>query len=130
MANYLFSGSVVGNRYRIDLQERNSCGWGPIVPHPLEVIDCSGGVDPFRVGTNRVASQTAAYPNPADQELTLEQGGGPVTLTDAQGRPVRSQTAEPGRVLLDTHQLPAGLYFLETRDAASQPVRQQIRVTH
>lgn len=134
MANYVFKGSVVGNRYRIDLQERNSCGWGPVVPHPLEVINCGSGVEPFRKGTSQVASkvatQTAAYPNPTDDELTLEQGGGLVSLTDAQGRPVRSQTAQPGRVLLDTRQLPAGLYFLETRDAAGKPVRQQIQITH
>ena len=130
MANYLFRGSVVGNRYRIELQQRNSCGWGPIVYHPLEVINCGGGYEPFRVGTSHATSQTTAYPNPTDDALTLEQGGGPVVLTDAQGRPVRSQKAQPGSVRLDTRSLPAGLYFLEMRDAAGKPVRQQIRVTH
>lgn len=128
--NYVFAGSVVGNRYQVQFQERNSCGWGALKTYPLEIITCAGGVDPFRVGTNRATSPPAAYPNPSDKELTLEQGGGPVVLTDAQGRPVRSETAKPGSVRLDTRSLPAGLYFLEMRDAAGKPVRQQIRVTH
>ena len=134
MMNYVFKGSVVGNRYRVELQQRNSCGWGPVVYHPLEVINCGGGVDPFRVGTGQTAKQTtiqtAAYPNPSDDMLNLEQGGGPVILTDVQGRPVRSQTAQPGSVHVDTRSLPAGLYFLEMRDAAGKPMRQQIRVSH
>lgn len=128
MADYTFAGSVVGNRYQIELQERNSCGWGNIATHPLEVIDCGGGYEPFGTNPGRPTLELMAYPNPASDELTLEQGGGFVRLTNAQGQTVRSQTAKPGRLHLDTRALPAGLYFLEMHDAKGQPVRKQIRL--
>ncbi|MEJ7664040.1 MAG: hypothetical protein WKG07_33170 [Hymenobacter sp.] len=96
LLDYKFTGSVVGNQYQIQLQERNVCGLGPINSYNLEVIDCAGGYEPFRKSTSKVASQTSAYPNPSDNELTLEQGGGLVNLTDAQG-PARAQPNGPAR---------------------------------
>lgn len=128
MADYTFAGAVVGNRYQIELQERNSCGWGNITTHPLEVIDCGGGYEPFFTSPSQPTTESTAYPNPASDDLTLEQGGGPVRLTNAHGHLVRSQTAAPGRLHLDTRSLPAGLYFLETRDSMGKAVRQQIRI--
>lgn len=84
----------------------------------------------FFTGPSQPAEQMAAYPNPADRDLTLEQGGGTVRLSDAYGKPVRSQATRPGRLHLDTSRLPAGLYFLEMRDGKGQPVRKQIQVRH
>ncbi|MGI4761260.1 MAG: T9SS type A sorting domain-containing protein [Janthinobacterium lividum] len=49
-------------------------------------------------------------------------------LTNAYGQPVRQQQAQPGRLHLDVRNLPAGLYFLELRDAAGKTVRKQIRI--
>lgn len=126
--DYTFAGAAVGNRYQAQLQERNACGWGPVFTYDLEVIDCAGGYEPFLKAPGQPLAESAAYPNPASNDLTLEQGGGPVRLLNAQGQTVRSQTAKPGRAHLDTHALPAGLYFLEMRDAQGQPVRRQLRI--
>ena len=79
---------------------------------------------------NRPQAATPAYPNPADGQLTAEQGGGAAVLRNAYGQPVHSSTAKPGRLRLDTSRLPVGLYFLETRDAEGNPTRQQIRIEH
>ncbi|AMR26920.1 hypothetical protein A0257_07245 [Hymenobacter psoromatis] len=114
--------------YQVQYQERNDCGWGAISYLQLQTIDCDGGYDPYFKAPDQPATEAVAYPNPASNDLTLEQGGGPVRLTNAQGQTVRSQTAQPGRLHLDTHALPTGLYFLEMRDATGQPVRQQIRI--
>jgi len=48
--------------------------------------------------------------------------------TLAYGQPVRTQMAQPGRLHLDVRHLPAGLYFLELRDATGKTVRKQIRI--
>jgi len=77
--------------------------------------------DPYNPGI-------AAYPNPANESLTVEQGGGPVRLTNTYGQPVSTQTAKPGRLRLDVRHLPAGLYFLEMRNANGKIVRRQIRI--
>ncbi|MDO7886604.1 T9SS type A sorting domain-containing protein [Hymenobacter cheonanensis] len=128
---YFQVGTVVGARYEAQLQERNTCGVGPVTAYQLEIIDCAGGYEPFFTAPGQPATESAAaYPNPAGNDLTLEQGGGPVRLTNAHGQAVRSQIARPGRVQLDTRRLPAGLYFLEMRDARGKAVRKQIRIVH
>ena len=85
-----------------------------------------GGTGP--IGNDPCVGCLAAYPNPANESLTVEQGGGLVRLSNAYGQPVSQQQARPGRLHLDVRRLPAGLYFLETRDVSGKPMRQQIRI--
>lgn len=92
----------------------------------IDGLPCEAAI----IGATPPRPQVVAYPNPANTTLTLEQGGGTVRLADAYGKTVQSQTTSPGRLQLDTSRLPAGLYFLEMRDAKGTPVRQQIRIEH
>ena len=85
-----------------------------------------GGPGPFE--PEPYNPDLTAYPNPASESLTVEQGGGPVRLTNAYGQPVSQQQAQPGRLRLDVRHLPAGLYFLEMRDAKGKTVRRQVRI--
>ena len=126
----VYTAFQVGAVYEASYRERNTCGWGPPVTCRLETINCDGGYDPFRMAQGPTKPKVKAYPNPAYDDLTLEQGGGPVRLFNAFGQPVRSLTAKPGRLHLDTSRLPTGLYYLEMRSAGGTLVRQQIRVEH
>jgi hypothetical protein len=85
---------------------------------------CTGGYDA------RLAPPVAVYPNPADDKLFVEQGGGLVALYNAQGQPVSTRTAKPGLVHLNVKQLPEGLYYLLYHTAAGQPVREQVQIKH
>ena len=56
----------------------------------------------------------AAYPNPADTDLTVPVPAGAhgaVRLLNAQGRPVRQEPARGSSVVLDVRALPNGLYY-------------------
>ena len=88
----------------------------------------SGGTGPF--DPEPYNPGLVAYPNPADHDVTIEQGGGLVRLYNAYGQPVRSQMARPGKLRLDAGSLPAGLYYLESHDPKGKPVRQEVRIEH
>ncbi|UOQ98152.1 T9SS type A sorting domain-containing protein [Hymenobacter sp. 5317J-9] len=98
--------------------------------------DCSGGGGPIEpepcVECGRQAP-TAAYPNPADADLTVPVPAGAygaVRLLNAQGRPVRQAPAHGSRVVFDVRALPNGLYYLEVPSAGAAPSRQQVQVQH
>ncbi|WP_201977241.1 hypothetical protein [Hymenobacter rubidus] len=69
----------------------------------------------------------AAYPNPADERLHLPIAASAYSLYDGYGRAVLQ--GQPAGVL-DTRQLPNGLYYLVHQDAAGRAVRQAIQVMH
>lgn len=85
-------------------------------------------------GQRREATTPAAYPNPADDVLTLatpetSEAAAPRTavLYNGQGREVRRTRA--GEARLATADLPTGLYYLMT-EQNGQVTRTQIRVQH
>lgn len=104
--------------YLVDVLFRQDCngdGNGP----PPDCIDCN--VYGFR----------AAYPNAADQELTVEDAAGTLTLYNSYGQPVRQLPASSSRrVSLDTRALPTGTYYLEVTTPARVYHRQRIRIQH
>ena len=85
-------------------------------------------------GQRREATTPAAYPNPADDVLTLATPEAPeaaaprtAVLYNGQGREVRRTRA--GEARLATADLPTGLYYLMT-EQNGQVTRTQIRVQH
>ncbi|MFD2719468.1 T9SS type A sorting domain-containing protein [Hymenobacter monticola] len=98
--------------------------------------DCGGGggpIDPEPCVECGRQAPTAAYPNPADADLTVPVPAGAhgaVRLLNAQGRPVRQAPVRGSRVVLDVRALPNGLYYLEVPSAGGAPRRQQMQVQH
>ena len=94
---------------------RSITGGGPIGPQPC---DC-GGV-------------RAAYPNPANDALIIEQEPGTVTLRNAQGKAVFEGKSQQGKLTIDTHNMPEGLYYLEHKGegSKSKAIRRQISIKH
>lgn len=141
--SFVLSGDAPGTQYQVQLQERNSCGWGPVTSYNFDVIDCAGGVQPFRVkaassqpGKQAVTQpslqpdEPAVYPNPAGALLTLRHGAGTIVIRNSVGLPVISRPAAVGTSRLDTSALPNGLYFLEMRGPDGKAVQQQLLIQH
>ena len=124
-------GPPIGQNIYVQLIITNDCGTGFQFGRRIYGAAAIDGLacDVMRQGPTKPTT-TAAYPNPADGQLTVEQGGGAAVLRNAYGQPVSTQTAKPGQLRLDTSHLPAGFYFLETRDAQGNAKRQQIRIEH
>ncbi|RTQ50654.1 T9SS type A sorting domain-containing protein [Hymenobacter gummosus] len=113
------------------------------VPVTIEVTDgCNSSPTTLRhtfnisvnygVGCANQRPAYAVYPNPARDELTIEEsqrGAFQATLYDGQGQPRRQQQAPQGRLRLDTSALPAGLYHLQLR-RGQRAERRQIQITH
>ncbi|RTQ48495.1 T9SS type A sorting domain-containing protein [Hymenobacter gummosus] len=103
---------------------------------------CPGSPTPVRLTTAVLVTYApgcanqrpayAVYPNPAQEELTIEESqraAFQATLYDGQGQPRRQQQAPQGRLRLDTRALPAGLYHLQLR-RGNRTEQRQIQVTH
>ena len=98
----IYMGSSVGLTYEAQYKERNACGWGDINYFHLETIDCDHGYEPFLTAPT-TSTQATAYPNPADDDLTVEQGGGPRAPLQCP-RPAREQPNRPARPAAPRHQ--------------------------
>lgn len=119
----------VGDWLDVRVRVRSSCG-------DFYPSDQSWqSVDQFQSGEYCLLSRpaigksaaTAAYPNPADERLQLPAAASSYTLYDGYGRAVR--TGQSAGVV-DTRNLPGGLYYLVHQDAAGRAVRQAIEVRH
>jgi hypothetical protein len=81
--------------------------------------------------TGPAPERPTAYPNPANESLTLENLRGTAELYNAQGHRVLQQAVSAtGPAVLDTRALPGGLYYLKGHNAAGQAVRQTVQVQH
>jgi hypothetical protein len=76
----------------------------------------------------------ASYPNPAVDALTVETTGqqGQATLFNASGRAYKTITLHEGTVqtVINTHDLPAGIYHLRIVQQGEAPVDKQIVIQH
>jgi Secretion system C-terminal sorting domain len=57
------------------------------------------------------------YPNPVQEVLTIENGEGTATVFNALGQPLRQFNITDSKYLLDTNDLPNGIYALQVRKA-------------
>jgi Secretion system C-terminal sorting domain len=55
------------------------------------------------------------YPNPVQEVLTIENGEGTATVFNALGQPLRQFNITASKYLLDTNDLPNGIYALQVR---------------
>lgn len=78
---------------------------------------------PLTVSENHADNAIVAYPNPFDQQLSIEvpSSNGMVTLTDISGRVVYTQLLnEQGRISLDLSNLSSGVYTLSVISGSEQ----------
>lgn len=78
--------------------------------------------------TTAAAPAARLFPNPASTSLTVPvEGAGTITITDALGRVVRTQTVTARQPLaeVDVHALQPGMYFLTLRSANGAATVQQ-----
>ncbi|GAB2772275.1 hypothetical protein GCM10027175_07320 [Hymenobacter latericoloratus] len=110
----------------------NACGTsdGILATVPFREECYNGGGPPRDCIDCEVYGFRSAYPNPADQELVLEQAAGAPTLYNSYGQPVRQLNAQSGTLRLPTHDLPAGIYYLEVRSPAKGYKRLRVRIQH
>ncbi len=66
------------------------------------------------------------YPNPVGEQLHITGAaeGEPITLYNLSGRPVWSTIADAGEAVLDTADLPAGIYFCRLQGRTFKVVKQ------
>ncbi len=86
----------------------------------------SSSFSAFSPNCQPTSARTMAYPNPANESLTLNESAGSAILYDGQGQEVLRSN---GTNKLDTRSLPAGLYYLRTQQKGEQ-VKQTIQVVH
>ncbi len=84
----------------------------------------------------KAGTKFSMYPNPASTTLHLSLSGtetenAPLLLSDATGRIVARQTAQPdGNATIDVSALPAGVYFVQYRNANGTQTTERVSVTH
>ncbi|WP_206599831.1 T9SS type A sorting domain-containing protein [Hymenobacter glacialis] len=118
-----------GQSISVSVTASSACG-SLIATRTLYAASSIDG-QPCEAGAYRTTpAPEAVYPNPADDKLYVQQGGGEVTLYNLQGQPVSHRSAKPGLIHLNTKHLPTGLYILHYPNATGQTVRQQVRIEH
>jgi phosphoheptose isomerase len=63
------------------------------------------------------SKEVLLYPNPVQEVLTIENGEGTATVFNALGQPLRLFNITHSKYLLDTNDLPNGIYALQVRKA-------------
>ncbi|TLM94206.1 T9SS type A sorting domain-containing protein [Hymenobacter jeollabukensis] len=108
--------------FDLSVEARNSCNPAPAPVNPVQVgtFFCAD----FDYTCGMGSARAAAYPNPADESLTVRGNAG-ATLYDAAGAPVARLA--PGQHQLRTRGLPEGAYFLQL---PGRPARQRVQVRH
>lgn len=124
---------AAGNWLDVSLQVSTSCGNFYLAYGGWQLVNQfqDGGYCIDQGFARQPATETDAYPNPADERLQLPSATGTYTLYDGHGRPVRQQRASPKAAGdFSTRQLPAGLYYLVRQDGQGRATRQTIQVRH
>jgi hypothetical protein len=67
----------------------------------------------------------AIYPNPVQNELTISEGVGNITIFNALGQPIRQLNNEETLTTINTSDLPKGIYILQLQKVNGQVVTTQ-----
>lgn len=115
--------------YQLDVTDANGCSVASII---LSITNITvAATEPAGL------SDWALSPNPASDQVELRFGTAPdepltLTLSDAVGRPVRTEQIEPGArvVRLDLAGLPAGIWHVRLQSAGGQRAAQHLIIAH
>jgi hypothetical protein len=125
-------GFVVGNGTTIEQQtyeflDKNISEG--VTYYRLKQVDFDGQFEYSKIVNCQLSIDNAplkVYPNPVQDELTISEGVGMITIYNALGQPIRQIINENQTIFaIDVRDLPKGIYSLQLRKANGQVVTTQ-----
>jgi uncharacterized repeat protein (TIGR01451 family) len=117
----LFPGQEIANRASIVFD----------VNEPVITNDAIFGV-PLPTGFSNTNDDFRLFPNPVDQSLKIftEINQGTIEIVDLSGRIVLTQKINSNQTMIETAQVPSGMYFLNLRSQSQKISTQKLVVKH
>lgn len=120
-------GYVAGNGTTVETSNYNFFDEHPINGinyYRLKQMDMDGQYEyseirsvSFGIGNDRLVQ---IYPNPVQDELTIQDGIGNITIFNAFGQPIHQITNEKSLMTINTTDLPKGIYILQLQKINGQ----------